>query len=163
LGAVVASGVLVLSDQLLLFCVNGNHRTVGELKTYRLVVDVFKLIVALRMDAALFGLAIDLASILQMEEKFGDSAGAQLMSQLAQLRSELLMTFRHPQKRSHRVAHRRRLKQASQVLQKRRVSAHQGSTAPADTPHSLAKSLLSDKVTPIYAWFWRAIHNRELS
>ena len=83
LGTVIATRVLVISDQLLLFRVDGNHRLIAGLKAYRLLIDVFELSIAIRMSASFPGLAIDLAAILQLDSELRNAAGADCGPHLA--------------------------------------------------------------------------------
>src|SRR5207249_4620979 len=56
---------------------------------------------------------------------------AHLMPHVAEGRGELRMALRYPHQWSHRIAHRRRLKQALQVLQHGRVGLRERSAATA--------------------------------
>src|SRR5471030_1665038 len=59
LGSVIAATVLVLADEFLLLHIDRNDRLAGCLKRRDLAVDVLELAVAVRVVAALLGLAID--------------------------------------------------------------------------------------------------------
>src|SRR4029077_4564533 len=96
-----------------------------------LLVDVFELSIAVGMTAAFLGLAIDLPAVAKAFEQLGDAARRHLMPHVAQRRGELCMALRYPHQRSHRIADRRRLKQAPQILQHGRIGLYERSAATA--------------------------------
>src|SRR5208337_342833 len=81
--SIVASGVLVRADQLLLLGVDRDHRLAGALKGQDLRVDMFELSVSVGMMTAFLGLAVDLAAIAEAFEQLGNPARRNTMPHVA--------------------------------------------------------------------------------
>src|SRR5260370_42682145 len=77
------------------------------------------------MLRALVGLAIRLPAVAERRQQSLHAAGADLVALLLQRDGHLVVAFRHPQQRPHRIAERGRLDDAAQVLDQRRVPARQ--------------------------------------
>ena len=138
---VIAARVFVISDQLLLLSINGDHRLIGRLEGYRLLVDMLELAVTVGMMAAFLGLAVDLPTVFQLDQQLGDAAGADLVPHRAQSCRKLGVALRHPQQRPRRITHRCRLDQPAQILQQRRVQSRQRRSPAARAPNrSFGKS-----------------------
>src|SRR5450830_1434895 len=77
--------------------INGDHRLIGRLEGYRLLVDMLELAVTVGMMAAFLGLAVDLPTVFQLDQQLGDAAGADLVPHRAQSCRKLGVALRHPQ------------------------------------------------------------------
>jgi hypothetical protein len=75
------------------------------------------------------GLAVRLPAVAERRQQPLHVAGADLMPLLLQRGGELLVAFRHPQYRAHRIAERRRLDHAAQILDQRCVPARKTQSA----------------------------------
>src|ERR1019366_1244243 len=135
LRTVVAARVLVRADGFLFLRVDRDHGLTGGLKGFDLRVDEFELSVPVGMLAAFQALAVDLTTVAERFEQLRNPARRNPMPHLSQRERELLMALGHPQQRSHRVAQRRRLQQAAQVLQQRRIGSHERWASPSWTPN----------------------------
>src|SRR5689334_20535542 len=101
--SVVAAGVLEFANQLFLLRIDRDHRLLGALAFPRLGVDVLKLGIAIRMTAAVLGLAIDVATVVQYRQQLGKARGADLVTHRAQRRRQLVVALRNPPQRPHRI------------------------------------------------------------
>ena len=131
LGPIVAAAILEFADQLFLLRVDGNHGLIGGLERFHLGVDIFELGVAIGMAAPLLGLAVEMATIFQLRQKFGNARGIHFVTHPPKRRRQLLMALGDPSQRSHRITHRRGLEQSLKVFQKSRVLGRQPEDCPA--------------------------------
>src|SRR5207253_8749400 len=123
--AIVAATILVVADQLFLLGVDRDDRLPRGLCRNRLGVDVFELRIAVGMLRALVGLAVRLPAVAERRQQSLDAAGADRVALLLQRVRQLVVAFRYPQQRAHGIAERRRLDDAAQVIDQRRVPARQ--------------------------------------
>src|SRR3954447_9164246 len=136
--SVVAAGVLEVTAQLFLLRIDGDHRLLDGLELPRLGVDVLELGIAIRMAAAVLGLAVDVAAVAQRLQQLGKARGADLVIHRAQRRRQLVVALRDPPQRPHRIAPRRRLQQRLQVRKQRWILGGQLAPTSAGPAHPAA-------------------------
>src|SRR5208337_4381610 len=112
LGPVVAPSILEFAEQFLLLGVDRDHGLTGGLKRFDLGVDVFKLGIAIGMVAPLFGLAVEVATIFQLRQEFGNGRGTHFVTHPAKRRRQLVVAFGDPSQGPHGIAHRRGVEQS---------------------------------------------------
>ena len=103
-GSIVTARILVVADQLFLLGVNRDHRLTSILEGHDLLVDMLELGIPVGMMAALLGLAIDLAAVVEVFKKLGDAALCNLMPHGAQRRRKLGVALRNPEQWPHWIA-----------------------------------------------------------
>ena len=139
--AIVAAAVLERAYQFLFLRIDGNHRLTSRLRGDSCRVDVLELRVAVRMIAAIQGLAVYLPPVVQLRQQFRDAALRDLMSQCLQRLSQFRVTFRHPEQNPLRVAHRHRLHNPPEIFQQGRILLRQRGLAATGAPHHTGQGL----------------------
>src|SRR6516164_242106 len=117
----LATGVLEVADQLLLFGVYRNRRFTRGQSGADLSIDIAELFVPIRTAAALAGLAVALQAVVQLSQQIGDNVVPDAVAHRAQRLGEIAQAATGPQQRRLWVAARRRLDQTPQVGQQRGV------------------------------------------
>ena len=82
----LATGVLEVADQLLLFGVHRNRRFTRGQSGADLRIDIAELFVPIRTVAALAGLAVGLQAVVQLSQQIGDHVVSDAVAQRAQRR-----------------------------------------------------------------------------
>ena len=122
LGAIIRSTVPEVADQLFLLRIDGDDGLACRLRLERFRVDVLELRVAVGMARAFLCLAVRLTREAEFDlEQLADRRRAHRVTEIGQGASEFLAAFRYPQQRASGVAHRRRLDEALEIIEQRRV------------------------------------------
>jgi hypothetical protein len=125
LGAPLPAAVLEVADQFLLLCVHRDHRLLLGQRRGNALADVGELRIAIRMAAALPGLAVGLQAERLLLQQFADNRGADPVATRCQFPRQLPQALAGPAQRRHRIAPLARSHQCQQVVQQGRVRRHQ--------------------------------------
>jgi len=125
------AGILEIANQFLLLGVDRDGRFTACQCRFHLLVDVAELRIAIGVTAALAGLAIGLQAIAKRTQQLSHHTVADPVTKLAQTGSQIAQALRRPQQRGLRIAAGRRLHQAAQIVEQRRILGRQRLTSAA--------------------------------
>ena len=121
-GTILRSLIAEIAEIFLLFRVNGNDRLTGSQKHFHLIVDGFKLGVAVGMVNAFACFAIRLKAVTHLVQQAANNVGANVDVSMLQLFRKFLNAFARPPQRRFGIAPRDRINQGVEFLTDVRIN-----------------------------------------
>ena len=130
-----------VADQFLFLRVHRDHRLLLGQRRGNALADVGELRIAIRVAAALPGLAVGLQAELLLLQQFPDNRVADPVATRCQFPRQPPQALAGPAQRRHRIASLARRHKRQQVVQQSRVRRHQGLAPPARTANPVGVQL----------------------